>query len=130
MSTLALEQQRDRRTGMIITILFHIGLIVLFLYIGLSQPDPLPEETVGIEIAMADFGTSMTGSGNIETPNPGDQEASAAAVSPSQETPEEVATDDESDVVVTKPEKPKKPKPETTPKPKPEPEKPKEPTIN
>ncbi len=129
MSTLALEQQRDRRTSAILTVLFHIAMIVLFLFFGLKQPDPLPEET-GIEVAMADFGTSLTGSGNIETPNPGEQQSAAAAVNAAQETPEEVATDDESDVAVTKPEKPKKPKPETTPKPKPEPEKPKEPTIN
>src|SRR5687768_7203139 len=114
MSTLVLEQQRDRRTSAIITVVFHIVLIVLFLLFGLQQPDPLPEET-GIEVAMADFGTSLTGSGNIETPNPGEQESSAAAVNAAQETPEEVATDDESDVEVTKPEKPKKPTPVTTP---------------
>ena len=128
MSSLAIEQQRDRRKSMIATILFHAVLIVLFLFFGLQQPYPLPEET-GVEIAMADFGTSFSGSGNVETPNPGEQEASAAAAA-SESTPEDVAVDDASDVAVTKPEEPKKPKPTETPKPKPEPEKPKEPTID
>jgi outer membrane biosynthesis protein TonB len=129
MSTLAVQQERDRRTGVIATILFHILLTILFLFFGLQQPDPLPREE-GIEIAMADFGTSMTGSGNVETPTPGQRQASAAPVPETQSTPEEVATDELSEVVVVKPEKPVKPKPETTPKPKPEPEKPKEPTID
>ncbi len=129
MSTFALEQERDRRTGMIGTILFHVLITILFLFFGLKQPDPLPKEE-GIELAMADFGTSMTGSGNQETPNPGQPQASAAPTPQTQETPEEVATDDLSEVVVPKPEKPKKPKPDTTPKPDPKPEKPKEPTID
>jgi outer membrane biosynthesis protein TonB len=129
MSTLALERERDRRTGMIGTIIFHVLLTILFLFFGLQQPDPLPRET-GIEIAMADFGTSLTGSGNTETPNPGRQQATAAPVPETRDTPEEVATDELSEVVIAKPETPKKPKPETTPKPKPVPEKPKEPTID
>ncbi len=129
MSTLALEQERDRRTGVIATILFHILLVIFFLFYGLSQPNPLPTET-GIEIAMADFGTSLTGSGDVETPNPGQQQASAAPTPQNQESPEEVALDELSEVAVTKPEDPKKPKPETKPKPKPEPEKPAEPTID
>ncbi len=129
MSALTLEQDRDRRTGIIGTIVFHVLMIILFLFYGLKQPDPLPEET-GIELAMADFGTTATGSGDQETPNPGQQQASAAPTPVSQDQPEEVVTDDQSTVEVPKPEKPKKPKPETTPKPKPEPEKPKEPTID
>jgi periplasmic protein TonB len=127
MSTLALQQERDKRTGVIVTIVFHILLSILFLYFGLEQPNP-PLQEVGIEIAMADFGTSTTGKGNTENPNPGEQQASAAAVA-ARNTAEEVATDENSEVVVPKPEKPKKPAPNPSPKPDPKPqEKPKEPT--
>lgn len=130
MSTIQLEQQhRDRRTGVIVTVVFHVLLTILFLFFGLQQPDPLPEE-MGIEIAMANFGTSETGSGDTETPDPGSQQsAAAAAPSPSDESPEDVATQDDSPVVQAKPEKPKpKPKPNDTPKPKPQ--QPAEPTIS
>lgn len=122
------EQQRDRRTGMIVTVLFHVLLTILFLFFGLQQPDPLPEET-GIEIAFANFGTSETGSGDTETPDPGSQQSAAAAPASSEETPDDVATQDDSPVVQAKPEKPK---PTTKPsdKPKPQPEKPAEPTIS
>lgn len=130
MSTLIIEQQqRDRRTGVIVTVLFHVLLTILFLFFGLKQPNPLPEE-MGIEIAMANFGTSESGSGQTETPDPGSQQsAAAAAPSPSEDTPDEVATQDDSPIAQPKPEKPKpKPKPKEDPKPKPE--KPAEPTIS
>jgi len=122
------EQQRDRRTGLIVTVLFHVLLTILFLFFGLKQSNPLPEE-MGIEIAFANFGTSDAGSGQTETPDPGQQSAAAAAPSPSEDTPDDVATQDDSPVVQTKPEKPK-PKPKPTEQPKPKPEKPAEPTIS
>ncbi|MBK9420798.1 MAG: hypothetical protein IPN44_07075 [Flavobacteriales bacterium] len=111
MSTLAVDQeQHDRRTGVIFTIVFHILLLILFLYIGLQQPDPLPQEE-GIELAFEDAG-GLTGGGSPAqaqtTPPP-----PVEAVTP--ETPEPVATQEESDVAVPKP---------TTPKPKPQPKPP------
>src|SRR5690606_5946906 len=66
-----------------------------------------------------------------ETPDPGTKAGSAAPVpEQSDDTPDDVATQDDSPVVQAKPEKPvPKSRPEAKPKPKPA-EKPKEPTID
>ena len=117
-------QRRDRTTGVITTVLVHVLLGILFLFIGLKHFDPpLPEEMV--EVAMADYGTTDDGGGNNPTPDPGAQQ-SAAPITP-QENPEEVATDEASEIEVVKPKDPK-PKPKPTPNPKPI--KPKEPKVD
>lgn len=116
MSSFTIHQERnDKRAGVIFTIVFHILLLILFLYIGLQQPDPLPQEE-GIELAFEDAG-GLTGGGSpaqAETTPPPPVEA----VTPV--TPEPVATQEESDVAVPKAETPK-PKPQPKP---PEPRKP------
>jgi|688.fasta_scaffold06964_18 protein TonB len=110
------HQRRDRNTGIIITVLFHVALLILFLFIGMKDFDPRPVEE-GLEVAMADFGTSELGMGNEENPDPGATASSAAA--PADDTPEDVVTDDASDVVVVKP--PVKPQVKPTDKPKDQP---------
>ena len=119
MSTISIQQQQnDRRTGIISTVVLHVLLVMLFLFFGLSQPNPLPEE-MGIELAFEDAG-GLTG-GSPE-PTPGSPQETATPVT-APETPEEVATDDNSEVEVTKPVKP-------TPKPTPKPAEPKPPKPN
>lgn len=58
-----LIQNRDKRTGLIGTIIFHIILLILFLILGLDTPDPIPEDR-GTTI---EFGWSETGSGEVES---------------------------------------------------------------
>jgi hypothetical protein len=119
MSTISIQQQQnDRRTGIISTVVLHVLLVMLFLFFGLSQPNPLPEE-MGIELAFEDAG-GLTG-GSPE-PTPGSPQETATPVT-APETPEEVATDENSEVEVTKPVKP-------TPKPTPKPAEPKPPKPN
>lgn len=129
MSTIVIEHKEDRRTGAVITIVFHAILVFLFMYFGLKQPVPLPEEE-GIELAMADYGTTDAGQGDTETPDPGSDQANAAPTSDnSPDTPEDVATEEESEVEQVKPPDPK-PTPKPDPKPRPKPDKPKEPTLD
>lgn len=119
MSTISIQQQQnDRRTGIISTVVLHVLLVLLFLFFGLSQPNPLPEE-MGIELAFEDAGGLTGGSPD---PTPGSPQETATPVT-APETPEEVATDDNSEVEVTKPVKP-------TPKPTPKPAEPKPPKPN
>ena len=121
MSSITLQQQRtDRNTGVIVTVVVHIMLLVLFLFIGLKQFDP-PLQEISVEVAMADYGTTETGGGDDPSVDPGGQASAPVETS----DPEDVATDEESDVEVVKPEKPTK-KPQKDPKP----EKPKVPTID
>jgi hypothetical protein len=116
MSTISIQQQQnDRRTGIISTVVLHVLLVLLFLFFGLSQPNPLPEE-MGIELAFEDAGGLTGGSPD---PTPGSPQETATPVT-APETPEEVATDDNSEVEVTKPVKPT-PKPAEPKPPKPNP---------
>jgi hypothetical protein len=113
------QQQNDRRSGAVGTIVLHVIMVLLFLLFGLQQPDPLPEEQ-GIELAFEDAG-GLTGGDPAPTPgNP--QESTAPVTAPAE--PEEVATEDDSPVEVPKPVKPKPkptPKPDTPKPPKPNP---------
>ncbi|MGB0167487.1 MAG: hypothetical protein ACPF8V_11600 [Luteibaculum sp.] len=59
----------SNKRALVISILFHVVLLIIFLFVGLTQPDPLPKE-IGVEIAMADYGTSFTGQGDTPSPQP------------------------------------------------------------
>lgn len=130
MSTTALQQdqERDRRTGIVATIVFHVLITILFLFFGLKQPNPLPLETAGIEM---DFGSSDMGGGSDAAPGPPSPTPapSTAAPTPAESAADEVATQDDSPVTEVRPEKPV-PKPKPKPQPKPEPEKPAEPSLD
>ena len=53
---------QKRKYGILGTVLFHGILLALLIFFGFSTPLPLPEE----EGILVNFGTSNTGSGNIE----------------------------------------------------------------
>ncbi len=109
---LARERRQDRNTSAALTIVLHVLLAILFLFIGLTEWDPpIPEDVV--EVEMFDGGGGEVGGGSSQ-PETNSQPAPTAEES----DPEDVATDDESDVEVVKPVTPK-------PKPKPTPTKPK-----
>jgi periplasmic protein TonB len=100
MSTLALQKERNQRIGVIVTLLFHILLIIFFLFFGLNQPDPIPHEHQ-LEVAMVDFGIGLAGSGNVVKPPPSPHNANVAPITEIRDTPEEAITDDHSEVMVT-----------------------------
>ncbi|MBX2979960.1 MAG: hypothetical protein KF905_11750 [Flavobacteriales bacterium] len=111
MSSIAIEQQQsDKRTGAIVTVVFHILLAILFLFLGLKQPDPLPKDEP-IELVMEDMGG---GGGSIAAPTPGNPQPTPSTA-PATAQPEDVATQDDSPVEQPKPVKPQpKPKPAPT----------------
>lgn len=112
MSSISLKQQEsDRRTGMIATIVFHALLLLLFLFIGLKQPNPLPKEEA-IELAFEDAGGPSGGDTSpaaTEAPAPPVEETAPDDAEP-------IATEEEGPVAIPKAEKPK-PKPKPDPKP-------------
>ncbi len=61
-----LIQDKNSRKGLIGTILFHLVLFLLFLFVGMAYPDPPPPEE-GITI---NFGTSDEGMGEEQPENP------------------------------------------------------------
>lgn len=95
-----LVQDRNKRAGVIGTILFHILLLLLFLFFGIETPVPIPEDR-GTTI---EFGWSSTGSGDtesqVQTPvtNPEPQPATTPTSTPVTEAVEEAVTQEESPV--------------------------------
>jgi len=103
---------RQKKEGILATVLFHLIIVAILLFFGLSVPLPLPEEK-GI---LLDFGTSETGSGQIEPTEetavqPIQQQVSQA---PSNAAEKQVMTQDFEDAPVIEK---KKEKPKTTEKP-------------
>lgn len=101
------SEKSRRKKALVGTVVFHVVLLVLFMFTGLSQPDPLPEE-IGVEISLANFGDSFTGQGEEEPETVAPKTAASAPVQPVvSETPvksadpqDEVATESDSDLSV------------------------------
>jgi len=62
---ITISHKKDVRKAILIALLLHLAAFILFLCIGLVQPDPLPT-IYEVPIVMADFGNSDVGSGNTE----------------------------------------------------------------
>lgn len=58
-------QDRDKRRGLLATVLVHSILLLLFFFMGLKYLEPKPEEGI-----LINFGYSEAGSGAVETENP------------------------------------------------------------
>ncbi len=84
----------NKKKGIIATIVFHIALLIVFLFTGLTMPNPLPDE-MGMEIEM-DFGNTDLGSGEEQQQSSEPQEITEPANEPVETNPadavEEVAT--------------------------------------
>jgi outer membrane biosynthesis protein TonB len=120
-------EKNRKRKAIIVTVIFHAVALILFIFFGLTQPVPLPEE----QGASIEFGwdADAAGASVADVQSTPDQQVSESqpeevVESTDSETPvDEVAVDDESTVAVP----PKKEKVEKPNKPKEDP-KPKEPT--
>jgi len=91
---LEIVQDRDSRTGLIVSIVFHTILFLLFLFFGLTHPIPPPEKE-GITI---NFGTSDDGMPNEQNNTPSEQsqdiptETAISDPQPSESVEEEILT--------------------------------------
>ncbi|MDA7744740.1 TonB C-terminal domain-containing protein [bacterium] len=84
----------NKKKGIIATIVFHAALLIIFLFTGLTMPNPLPDE-IGMEIEM-DFGNTDLGSGEEQPQSSEPQEITEPVSEPVETNPvdavEEVAT--------------------------------------
>ncbi|GAB5539863.1 MAG: hypothetical protein Salg2KO_19660 [Salibacteraceae bacterium] len=84
----------NKRKGIIGTIVFHIALLIIFLFTGLTMPNPLPDEE-GMPIEL-DLGNTDFGSGDEQPQSTDPQEITEPISEPVETTPteavEEVAT--------------------------------------
>lgn len=51
--------EKNKRRGLIATIFYHVALVLLFIFFGLTYQDPPPEDGIAIN-----FGYEEDGSGN------------------------------------------------------------------
>jgi periplasmic protein TonB len=108
---------------MAITVILHVIILLLLFYVGLTYLDPPPEQGIAIN-----FGTTETGSGNIQ-PTEAIKSAPKASepepvAQPKSEIKEEVVTQDTEEAPVIKKEEqetPKKIEPKKEPPKKPDP---------
>lgn len=117
-------KDKDRRRGLIGTLLIHISLLLIFIFFGLKYYEPKPEDGIVIN-----FGNSETGFGDKADGAPQEVQETSPSETPSEavESPQEAQTTSQTQDVVEAPsiETPKKTSPKKeTPKVV-EPEKPK-----
>ena len=115
---------KHKKKSMTITVILHVLLLILLFVVGLTYLDPPPEEGIAVN-----FGTTETGSGNIQPTAPiksAPQETTPPPTSqPKTEIKEDVVTQDNEDAPVIKKEKKIEPKKETPKKEEPKKETPK-----
>ncbi len=87
------EDKKRRRVSGIITGSYVVGVVLLLIFCGMKYMDP-PEQTGGLE--LADFGDSDFGQGNVE------ELPSQSDVQPTEDSPQDQMTDDESPVKADK----------------------------
>ncbi len=105
-------QDKNKRKGLVGTILFHLALLIIFLFYGLTIPVPMPEEE-GLPIEL-DLGNTDFGSGDEQPESTAEPEVTEPISEPVEATPaesiEEVATQEElSDMSIPKEERVEKP---------------------
>lgn len=97
-----------RKNGIVGTVIFHVGLLLVFIYFGFTTPLPLPAEQ-GI---LINFGDAETGFGNVEPrqSRQSQQQQQSTPPQPVQPSEQQVLTQDfeESVAVESAPEQPKK----------------------
>jgi len=109
-------KDKYKREGLVGTILVHILLLLLFIFIGLPYTIPRPEQGITVN-----FGTSDVGSGDVQPDTPGDNDSPDPAAettpdpTPTSAVEEQVLTQDNEEA----PEVPKTENPKKTEKEKP-----------
>lgn len=124
MSTREEIARKDRRTAKVLSgIVFGIILLLCFFLTAFTITDPPPGERY-VAVGMADFGDVVTAGGDDESEIPSEEvqevvDREVSQPTPTESTPQEVTTQESSDVSVpTSP----SPQPDPTPDPEPDPQ--------
>ena len=115
------NEQKNKRKGLIATILYHVALILIFLFAGLTYQDPPPEDGIAINFGYEDDGSGNTTQSAPQQPQPQQEEVQQETA---EQIDEDVATQEveEAPNVTNEKTEPKKEKPEDEPKKEPEPQ--------
>jgi protein TonB len=123
-------QDKQKRKGLIATIVVHIAMLIAFIFLGLGYMEPKPEEGIAINLGFMDFGMNINPepaqSNTAEVAPPPTESTPPPVETPTEEIAEEVVTQEQVETVninnkedTPKEEEPKKedPKKEETEKP-------------
>lgn len=107
----ALPKDREKREGVIGTIVFHLVLLIFFLFYGLTHTVPIPERGLTVNFGTTDMGSGDNQPEAATTPVEEIQEPEEEVTPPSEPVPEasvpDVATQDvEEAIEVPKPKTP------------------------
>lgn len=94
------SEKKNKRKGLIGTLVFHALLVLIFSIYGLSHSVPLPEQGISLN-----FGTSDVGSGEVQPDNFSELE-SPVDEEQSENVPEEVVAEVEEEVLTSEAETP------------------------
>ena len=92
------DQKERRKKGIIATVLFHMALLVIFMFTGLTIPLPFPPHELGLPVQL-DLGNTDFGSGDEQPQSTAEPEVTEPVTEPepAETTPtetEQVATQD------------------------------------
>lgn len=117
------EEQKNKRKGLIVTILYHIVLVLIFIFAGLTYQDPPPEDGIAINFGYEDDGSGNTTQSAPQQPQPQQEEVEKETA---EQIDDDVATQEVEDApnvtneqTETETEKPKE-EPKEEPKPQPD----------
>ncbi len=112
--------EKNRRKGLVATIIYHVVLLLLFIFVGLTYQDPPPEEGIAINFGYEDDGSGTTSQSAPQQPQPQQEEPEETA----EQIDTDVATQEVEDAPNVTEEKtePKKEKPKEEPKEEPKPQ--------
>lgn len=93
-----LLSRKHKREGLVGTIVFHLALLLIFIFAGLKYPDPRPEQGVVVDFGTSDAGTGQTqptevGAADNVVPDPAPDQNTPTETSPSESVDEDVLTD-------------------------------------
>jgi hypothetical protein len=98
---MSILQDKNKRKGAIGTAVFHLALLLIFLFSGLTMPDPIPDDSpMPIQL---DLGNVDYGSGEVQPQSTDPQEIPEPVTDPVESSPEEafeeLATQTESSAI-------------------------------
>jgi protein TonB len=91
-------QDKQKRKGLIATIVVHLAMLVAFIFLGLRYMEPKPEEGIAINLGYMDFGMNINPEQTESTPTeatpPPVESTPPPLETPTEEVIEDIATQD------------------------------------
>lgn len=91
------KEKKDHRRGLLATVIFHVALFLIFLFVGLKYYDPKPEEGIAINFGNVEQGLGDNPQPAVQTSQPKKVEQEESQPEPQPEATEPVQTQNQVD---------------------------------